>query len=484
MSLQAAFRSAQSALAINARQTSIVSRNISEADASGYSRRIALVEPGQQSQSSTARIIRATDTSLQSAALDAQSIVQRNEAISKSLEALQQIVGDPADETSPAAHLAKLKSDLLAAASSPQDQATLAAAVNSAKSLANDLADAATTVQKARAQTDLDMAASVATINSLLKNFETINTTIVSGQLRGDDVADALDRRDAILSDLSKEIAISTAPGPNGDMAIYTDSGVALFQRTARTVSMEPTETYSASVTGQSVYVDGVAVTGSSARMPLRAGALAGLSQFRDDLSVAFQSQLDELASGLVSAFSQAPQTSSSSVTRTGMITWSGGPMLPASGMAGVAASVRVDPAVEQDPTLLRDGGIGGAPDYLYNASGAASFSSRLYELVDALGAPRDSNAIHLPKRLSVGDIALQSQAWLEGVRQQADDESTNSNAVLTQASAALSDAIGVNVDDQMSRMLDLENSYQAAAKMMATVDSMYAALFSAIRGG
>jgi flagellar hook-associated protein 1 FlgK len=89
-----------------------------------------------------------------------------------------------------------------------------------------------------------------------------------------------------------------------------------------------------------------------------------------------------------------------------------------------------------------------------------------------------------LPKRLSVGDIALQSQAWLGGVRQQADDESTNSNAVLTQASAALSDAIGVNVDDQMSRMLDLENSYQAAAKMMATVDSMYAALFSAIRGG
>jgi len=158
--------------------------------------------------------------------------------------------------------------------------------------------------------------------------------------------------------------------------------------------------------------------------------------------------------------------------------------MLPASGMAGVAASVRVDPAVEQDPTLLRDGGIGGSPDYLYNASGAASFSSRLYELVDALGAPRDSSAIHLPKRLSVGDIALQSQAWLEGVRQQADDESTNSNAVLTQASAALSDAIGVNVDDQMSRMLDLENSYQAAAKMMAAVDSMYAALFSAIRGG
>ncbi len=480
MSLQAAFRSAQSALAANAYQTATVSRNVSGADTSGYARRIVLVETGQAGQSSAARIMRATDSSLQNAALDARSIVQRNDEIAKSLEALQQIVGDPADEISPASRIAKLKSDLLKAAASPQDQASLAAAVNTASSLANCLNEATRTIQSARSQADLDMAASVATINSLLRDFETVNATIVSGQFKGGDDADALDRRDAILSDLSKEIGISTVTGPNGDISIYTDSGVALFQRTARTVSMEATDTYSASIAGHSVYIDGVAVTGPAAPMPLRAGSLAGLSQFRDSISVAYQSQIDEMAVGLISASSQAPQAPSQSANRTGLFTWSGAPATPASGLAGVASSIRVDPAVEQDPTLLRDGGIGG-PDYVSNVTGSVSFSSRLYELVDALGAPRETNAPYLPNRASVSDVALQSQAWLQGVRQQADEQSTNSNAILTQATAALSNAIGVNIDDQMSKMLDLENSYQAAAKMMATIDGMYAALFNAI---
>lgn len=483
MSLQAAFRSAQSALAANAYQTATVSRNISGADAQGYSRKTVLVEPGQQGQSSAIRVTRATDASLLNAALDAQSIVKRNDEISRSLEALQQIVGEPADEAAPAARLGRLKAALVTAASSPQDETSLAAAVDAAKSVASQLRGATAIIQEARSQADRDMTLSVATINSLLMSFETVNAEIVSGQSAGTDVSGALDRRDSILLSLSKEVAISTVPGPNGDMSIYTDSGAALFQRTARTVSMESTETYSASIAGKSVYIDGIAVTGPSARMPLHAGSLSGLAKFRDDLSVVCQSQIDELAVGLISAFSQASQPPSSSPSRTGLFTWSGAPTAPASGLRGVASDIRVDPSVEQDPTLLRDGGIGGSPDYVYNANGSASFSARLYELVDALGEARDTDYSNLSRRLSVSEVALQSQAWLEGNRQQADDESTDSNAILTRATAALSSAVGVSIDEQMSKMLDLENSYQAAAKMMATVDSMYAALFSAIQG-
>lgn len=482
MSLQAAFRSVQSALASNAFQAATVSRNMSGADAPGYSRKIVLVEPAQQGQSPATRIMRTSDASLQSAALDARATVQRNEEISRYLEALQKIVGEPADETSPAARLVKLKTALLTAAASPQDQASLLAAVNSAKSVASCLNEASAAIQKARSQADSDMGASIARVNALLENFGTINATIVSGQSTGGDVSDALDRRDAILADLSKEIAISTVSDLNGEMSIYTDTGVALFQRTARTVSMEATPTCTASIAGQSVYIDGVAVTGPSAAPPLHAGAISGLSQFRDEISVAFQLQIDELAVGLISAFSQASQAPGNSTSRTGLFTWSGAPALAPSGLAALASEIRVDSSVEQDPALLRDGGIGGSPDHIYNSGGSVSYSSRLYALVDALGAPQNVSASSLPSRLSVNDTSLQSQAWLEGVRQQANEESTNSNAVLTQATAALSNATGVSIDDQMSKMLDLENSYQAAAKMMASIDSMYAALFSSIQ--
>ncbi|TIW84821.1 MAG: hypothetical protein E5V59_30850, partial [Mesorhizobium sp.] len=45
----------------------------------------------------------------------------------------------------------------------------------------------------------------------------------------------------------------------------------------------------------------------------------------------------------------------------------------------------------------------------------------------------------------------------------------------------ALSNATGVNVDQEMSLLLDLEHTYQASARMMKTVDDMMAALLNAV---
>ena len=478
MSLQAAFRSAQSALSTNAFQTTTVSRNVSGADVKGYVRKIVLVEPSSSGASNTTRVMRATDESLQRATLEASSSSQGLGVVAKALDSLQTIMGDPANETSPAGRISALNAALLQAASAPQNTAGLAAAVQAADSLATSLNQASSQVQDVRAQADSEMAASVSTINSLLKAFDSANRAILASRATGQDTSDLQDRRDAILGDLAKEVSISTVTGPNGDMSIYTDSGVALFQEMPRAVSMEPTSTFVAGTSGDAVYVDGVAITGPSATMPVRGGALFGLAEVRDRYTVVLQSQLDETAVGLINAFSQ---DASAAPMRTGLFAWTGGPALPVNGSPGIAASIRVDPIVRGDATLLRDGGIGGV-GYISNSSGSASYSSGLYALVDALDAPQTFAAAALPARLNVSDLATQSQAWLVGARQTTLEKSTDANAVLTQTTAALTNVTGVSIDDQMSKMLDLENSYQAAAKMMAMVDSMYAALFSAVR--
>ena len=40
----------------------------------------------------------------------------------------------------------------------------------------------------------------------------------------------------------------------------------------------------------------------------------------------------------------------------------------------------------------------------------------------------------------------------------------------------------GVNIDEEMSAILDLEKSYQASAKIIAAIDSMLNSLMEAIR--
>jgi len=50
---------------------------------------------------------------------------------------------------------------------------------------------------------------------------------------------------------------------------------------------------------------------------------------------------------------------------------------------------------------------------------------------------------------------------------------------LLNTATTALSNATGVNLDNEMSQMLDLENSYSATAKLISTIDTMFSTLLT-----
>jgi flagellar hook-associated protein 1 FlgK len=70
--------------------------------------------------------------------------------------------------------------------------------------------------------------------------------------------------------------------------------------------------------------------------------------------------------------------------------------------------------------------------------------------------------------------------SWLQGENQQASDSSSYQNALATQATTALSNATGVNLDAEMTNMLNLENSYASTAKLLTTVTSMFSAVLDA----
>ncbi|OSJ20003.1 flagellar hook-associated protein FlgK, partial [Bradyrhizobium canariense] len=135
-------------------------------------------------------------------------------------------IDDPELDQSAAAQLAKLKSALQQYTSAPDNVTFAQSAVKAAKDVAVSLNDSTTTVQKARAEADAEMATSVRTINELLAQFEQVNTAIVKGTTAGADVTDHLDMRDSILSKLSQEVGITFTTRANNDMVVYTDSGV------------------------------------------------------------------------------------------------------------------------------------------------------------------------------------------------------------------------------------------------------------------
>ncbi len=82
---------------------------------------------------------------------------------------------------------------------------------------------------------------------------------------------------------------------------------------------------------------------------------------------------------------------------------------------------------------------------------------------------------------MSVSDYSTEAISWFEGIRQDASRSADSKNALMARTSEALSNSTGVNIDDEMALLLDLEHSYQASARMMRTVDDMLGTLMSAV---
>src|SRR3954466_8016466 len=390
MNLTAALESARSSLMASGIQSSVISRNIAGASSTGYSRKIAELENLPGAGVYVAAIQRAASSGLYNNVLIATSSSAQQTAIYDGLQKIAAAtVDDPELDQSPTAQLNALKKALQQYANAPDNTTLAQAAVTSAKDMATGLNEATQTVQSVRATADADMKTSVQNINRLLSQFQTVNTAIVKGTISGDDITDYLDQRDSIVSQMSQEVGVSMSLRPNGDAALYTDSGVVLFDKIARTVSFAPTNAYTAGTTGNAVYIDGVPVTGASSVMPLKSGKIAGLAELRDKATVTYQSQLDEIARGLIDAFREIDQSGAALPDVPGLFTYPGAPAMPAAatvsvGLAGtITVAASVDPASGGNPNLLRDGAISGNPAYTYNTTGNGGFSTRLQQLVD-----------------------------------------------------------------------------------------------------
>ena len=420
--------------------------------------------------------------------LNATSNSAAGAAVLDGITKLDEIVGDPQSNSSPSAMLGKLQNALQVQEQNPADQNLASNTYQAAFDIVRTLNAANSTIQSVRKDADSGIADGVASVNSLLQQFKVINDAIVRANGSTVDKTDNLDARDKIIKQLSDIVGIKTVTRANNDVAIYTESGVTLFEVNARAVSFQPTQNMNASAIPSGVYVDGVDVTSSSSLMPIQSGRLFGLVKIRDGIAVTYQSQIDEFARGLVEAFSESPQTSTGLPKLTGLFSYSNSPTVPASGVniPGISGEIKLNTAV--DPTQggsvskIRDGGINGAA-YLYNSSLSAGFSGRIGDLVTAISAKRNFDGISgLSTQTDIKSFGTSSAGWLSSLKQKSSSSVDLQNATSQRAADALQSKTGVNIDEEMSTMLQLERSYQASAKLITTVDQMIQTLLDAVK--
>jgi flagellar hook-associated protein 1 len=230
-----------------------------------------------------------------------------------------------------------------------------------------------------------------------------------------------------------------------------------------------------------------VPITGNAGSMLAKSGSLVGLSTVRDTTAVSYQDQLDEIARGLITTFAEKDQSATPTLPdRTGLFTYSGGPAIPTAGSisGGIAGTIAVNAAVDPDkggnPALLRDGGMSGSA-YVYNSTGGSAYTDRLQQLIDGTDSSQsfDPSAKN-GASATLTDYASSSVAWLEATRKSATSSADYKETLRQTTRNSLTSETGVNMDNEMTHMLELERSYQASSRLITTIDGMFSTLLQA----
>ncbi len=486
MSLSSAISTAQSILSNTSRQTLVVSDNIANASNPNYSRRASQTQP-QFGGGVTLSIRRAQDQVLFVQSLGSISNSSAQTVVSGGLERMKLTLGGNDYELSPSKYLGDLRNGLQTLAATPGDATLAASVISNAQDVANSLSQASREVQSIRKDADAAIAHGVDTLNSLLGRFEDVNNAVLAASQTGEDASHLLDQRDMLLREVSSLIGIQTVARGGNDIAIYTDSGQTLFETVPRPVEFTATSGFDATTTGSQVLIDGVPLEAGQGAQTTATGSLAANLQIRDELATTYQSQLDEIARALVVSFAEHDQSVPAVLPDLpGLFTWAGGTVPSgATVVTGMAASLTVNPALlpgSGNPVLLRDGGINGA-SYNANSAGNAGFTELLDGYITGFDTPMafDGSAV-AGTSSSLINYASDSIGWLELNRQQASLAAENRNAANTRTLEAYSNATGVNLDEEMALLLNLEQSYKASTQLLTTIDEMINALLAATR--
>jgi len=278
-------------------------------------------------------------------------------------------------------------------------------------------------------------------INSLAQRIAKLNDQIVSIESKGENANDLRDQRDLLIDQLSKIANISTVELEDGSATIFM-AGNSLVER-VNTVTLGIT--FHSSPYG--VVLD-VSYGQSGQTLNFTDGELRGLIDLRDKVIPQYLENLDSLASTLIERVnSQHSAGYGLDGSTTGLDFFSGSDAL----------NIGLATTIEEDVSLIA-ASTDGSPG---NGSNALAISNLAHQLT------MNGNSA------TFGDFYQSLMGNLGILSQEASQNYTNNNLLLSQLENHRQSVSGVSLDEEMTNMINYQHSFEAAARIISTVDEM-----------
>ncbi|MBP2299073.1 flagellar hook-associated protein FlgK [Azospirillum picis] len=469
MSLFAALNSATAGLRTVQANVKLVSDNIAQANDPNRTRHTA-----QQSVDNSGQVISTTyrrevDTALLA---QVQDLMSRDGGSETTATYMQQL-GDMLRTTNGTPLLNdyadKFQAAVKTLATSPENETAQYQLVQAADNFSREIRRVSEGVEKLGRDMKQDLGSSVDKVNDLLKQINQINNDSVSLQSQGSAANSVADKRDGLIRELSTYLNVRQVDRPDGRVALFTPSGLALVDAKPATLSYDGGN-INLQVGNQVTTIDN----------HLTSGKLGALLTMTKDGSTSepptapsgdptaeiirkLRSQLDEFANAFTGATKPGEPTSFADAYDDAS---------PAA--AGEQAnqfftgndrfSIAVNAKLLDSTAKVKGTAINGMVSALNSAG--RSFNA------DGL-AMKDTTYSAMGSAIT--------GTWMAAAKT-ANNTRDSDKASMQLLTERYQSQTGVNIDEEIAQLQQLQTSYQASARVMQVANAMFDALEAVVR--
>ena len=478
MSISIALSSALSGLTATGRASEVISSNVANALTEGYGRReisLSARVVGTAGQGVRVNgIIRHSNRVLLNDRRVADASTGDKTTRETFFKRLESTLGLPNSASSLSGRIATFDQALIAASSRPDSEAQLATVAEAARQLVGVITSTANDVQDMRSRADKSIAAQVDLLNETLEKVSELNTQIRANTGAGRDPSALIDQRQQLIDQISAIVPVREIEGDMNMVKLYTPMGATLLDGHPAVFGYDPVGLVAPQMTLQSgalsgLTINGVATDTAGTSSAIAGGSLAANFALRDETGPEAQRQLDALARDLVERFQDPAVDPTLAVGDAGLFT-DAGSAFDSAFEIGLAQRLRLNAAVDpqQGGALwrLRDGMGAAAP----GSEGDSTLLNALNVALNQAREPASGNFMAGARSFSVlvGDYV--SSVATSRLAAESDVTFSSSKA---EGLKMMELENGVDTDQEMQKLLLVEQAYQANAKIISMIDQM-----------
>jgi flagellar hook-associated protein 1 FlgK len=351
---------------------------------------------------------------------------------SATYSAVEDTFGEPAD-TALQASLGDMWNSWNDVANNPQDKAARSALIEQSATVADEMNTAHGSLTNQWKEDRTELVAHVDDVNNTAKTVAQLNDTVVQATATGLPVNELEDRRDAAVMHLAELTGATASKRANGAVDVFVGNSTLVSEFTTRDLEISG----AARLDDQSS--DPMTLRWADTKTPADAGGTMGaIADTMTTIIPQISDSLDKIAAKLALTVNTAHAAGFSADGSTGLDFFSGT-------TAGTIAVAITD------------------PDKVATASAPLSLDNSVADALADVGT--SATGPDADYQVMIGQL---------GVAAQASNRRTDIQANVTEQEDASRESMsGVNLDEEMTNLMKYQRGYEAASRVLTTVDSM-----------